>query len=158
MYMNPSLIGGYTCMLFFLVWISKLAVLYIEEDTKSLLAFYYCICDCSLHCHIFNPSWYVVSHHFISEFLISLFQGDVACRNFTLTRPLYILAVAINTKYTLSSAPSSKIVSLTLAPAPITTLLPTDTLGPSWKRIVTARIKLTGLHLTSVSSLFWPKI
>ena len=95
---------------------------------------------------------------FISEFLISLFQGDVACWNFTLTRPLYILAVAINTKYTLSSAPSSKIVSLTLAPAPITTLLPTDTLGPSWKRIVTARIKLTGLHLTSVSSLVWPKI
>ena len=95
---------------------------------------------------------------FISECLISLFQGDVVCQNFTLKRPLYILAVAINTKYTLSSAPSSKIVSLTLAPAPITTLLPTDTLGPSWKRIVTARIKLTGLHLTSVSSLVWPKI
>ena len=35
---------------------------------------------------------------------------------------------------TLSSAPSNKMVSLTLAPGPITTLLPTDTLGPSWEK------------------------
>ena len=140
-----------------LVWISKLAVSrIIEEDAKSLSAFYYCICDCSLSCHPFSTHLQVISHHSISEFLVSLFQGDLTCQNFTLTRPppLYILAVAMNTKYTLSSAPSSKIVSLTLAPAPITTLLPTDTLGPSWKRIVTAPVKLTGLHLTSVSSLF----
>ena len=125
-----------------MVRISKLVVSHIEEDTKSLLVFYYCISDCRLRCHQFLTHLHLISHHFTSDCLISMIQGDAACWNFTLTRPspLYILAVAMNTKYTLSSAPSSKIVSLTLAPAPITTLLPTDTLGPSWKRIETTAI------------------
>ena len=47
----------------------------------SLSVFYYCICDFPHRCHSFN-FLYVICHHFIC--LMSLFQGHVTCRNFTL--------------------------------------------------------------------------
>ena len=49
----------------------------------SLLVFYYCICIFLCHCHSFNPPLGHLSSFLLS--LRSLFQGHVACRNFTLT-------------------------------------------------------------------------
>ena len=48
----------------------------------SLLVFYYCICTFLCRFQNFNPSL-VVCHHFCCP--MSLFQGHVACQNFTLT-------------------------------------------------------------------------
>ena len=62
-----------------LVWISKPVIFHIEEEVMSLSVFYYCIC--TFLCCYRSFVWCLLCCP------ISLFQGHVASRNFTLSGP-----------------------------------------------------------------------
>lgn len=67
------------------VWISKLVILLTKED-MSLTVLYYCIFNCAHRCHSFKT----VFKSLIFICLILLFQGQVACQNFTLKTGPYL--------------------------------------------------------------------